>query len=473
MADCPFCGYHNHVYAVQLHIEEHHAEETPDVEHADAVAAQTATVPSDDNNSSPSSMPPEWLRCTREGCGEFIPLTAIDEHLDLHVAVALAEEEDRPPLPPRRGTSKQDALPHKVQSSSGKSDSRKASEPPIIESSFRRKENGRSSPSDKNRDGSILSYFSGNSSNGIRRPPPSLRRLLEPRTSGRLGKRELGPYAFERSMPAEIRRRLVEDTQPREANRIDRNGNLVREIYVPNETNGLIPVLADLFALEEFTTATYFCHPSTKHIRKVQCDGDFCGYWSTQMVLSYIQHVDQDGPQNHPNVLKMQNLIEQAWDRGIGSHGRVETGGIINTRKWIGTHEALAFLTQIGVGADALAFEDSKDRTGNTAVGDLLDHVEAYFMSDSNATIHGSSHITQLPPIFFQRLGHSMTIIGLERQVDGTRNLLVFDSSHATSEPMKRLVANQRAHSSVRRLLDPYRRSDSSLSKWKEFEIIV
>jgi hypothetical protein len=330
-----------------------------------------------------------------------------------------------------------------------------------------------SSSSGKPKDGKVLSYFSGGSSTPERKPPANFRRILEPRTPGRLGKRELGPYAFESKMPTEVRRRLVEDTEPREVNRIGRNGKIVREYHIPNETTGLIRVLADLCALEDSTTAAYFCHPSTRHIRKVQCDGDFCGYWSTQMVLTYVQHVNPDGPQTLPNVLKMQNYIEQAWDRGIGSYGRIETGGIVNTRKWIGTHESLAFFTRIGVGADALAFEDGKDRAGNAAVRDLLDHIEAYFMSATDLETHGTSHITQLPPIFFQRLGHSMTIVGLERKEDGSRNLMVFDSSHATSEPMKKLVANGRAHSSVRRLLDVYRRSDESLSKWDSFEIIV
>ncbi|SMR59724.1 unnamed protein product [Zymoseptoria tritici ST99CH_3D1] len=472
MAECPFCGFYSNEYAVQLHIEQQHTEDSPFVSQTQEPVAPAAPV--SEHNASRTSA--EWTRCTREGCGELIPLAGIDEHLDLHMALDLSQEEDRPPLPPR--------LRPQTQAVAARPGSQPATQSPedrkeLIETSASKvskagSKSKSSTSAGKSRDGSLLSYFSGGSSHSTgRKPPTKFYKLLGPRTPGRLGKRELGPHAFEREMPAEVRRRLEEDTKPREVNRIGKNGKIVRERHVSNETTGLVPVLADLCAMEDTTTVAYLCHPSTKHIHKVKCDGDFCGYWSTQMVLSYVQHVNPDGPQTLPNVLKMQSYIEQAWDRGIGAHGRIETGGIYNTRKWIGTHEAVAFFTRIDVGVDALAFEQPKDRNGNTAVQELLDHVEAYFMSAIEFEEYGTSRVTQLPPIFFQRLGHSMAIVGIERKVDETRNLLVFDSSHATSETMKKLVATGRATASVRRLLDVYRRSDWSLSKWNEFEIIV
>ena len=36
-------------------------------------------------------------------------------------------------------------------------------------------------------------------------------------------------------------------------------------------------------------------------------------------------------------------MIESAWDKGINDTGRVETGGIRGTRKYIGTPEARKF----------------------------------------------------------------------------------------------------------------------------------
>ncbi len=100
--------------------------------------------------------------------------------------------------------------------------------------------------------------------------------------------------------------------------------------------------------------------------------------------------------------------------------------------------------------------------------------MEAYFISGSeSASKHGTSRITSLPPIYFQRFGHSMTIVGLERKRDGSRNLLVFDPSYATAAPMGRLLAGRKAYSKPEQVLRAYRRSDAALSRWDEFEIIM
>lgn len=38
-----------------------------------------------------------------------------------------------------------------------------------------------------------------------------------------------------------------------------------------------------------------------------------------------------------PTIFEIQDWIEEAWDFGINAAGRVETGGIKGTRKYIGT----------------------------------------------------------------------------------------------------------------------------------------
>lgn len=38
-----------------------------------------------------------------------------------------------------------------------------------------------------------------------------------------------------------------------------------------------------------------------------------------------------------PSIFDIQEYIENAWDQGINSQGRIETGGIRGTRKYIGT----------------------------------------------------------------------------------------------------------------------------------------
>lgn len=46
-----------------------------------------------------------------------------------------------------------------------------------------------------------------------------------------------------------------------------------------------------------------------------------------------------------PSIFQIQDLIETAWDRGFNTRGRIETGGIRGTRKYIGTPEVWTFST--------------------------------------------------------------------------------------------------------------------------------
>lgn len=59
------------------------------------------------------------------------------------------------------------------------------------------------------------------------------------------------------------------------------------------------------------------------------------------MLTSYINEVKSQGHQHFngkiPTIFAIQDNIEHAWDLGINAQGRVETGGIRGTRKYIGT----------------------------------------------------------------------------------------------------------------------------------------
>ena len=59
------------------------------------------------------------------------------------------------------------------------------------------------------------------------------------------------------------------------------------------------------------------------------------------MLSSYINGVESQGYQcfdgKVPTIFEIQDYIEYAWDLGINSQGRIETGGIRGTRKYIGT----------------------------------------------------------------------------------------------------------------------------------------
>jgi len=189
------------------------------------------------------------------------------------------------------------------------------------------------------------------------------------------------------------------------------------------------------------------------------------------MLCSYLKDIARDGSLL-PNVIEIQTTIEQAWDNGICAYGRIESGGLRGTRKWIGTHDAVAYFTQIGVTTQASSFKEEDD--GSPAVLSLLDFIEAYFLSGADeAKVKGTSHITKLAPVYFQRAGHSMTIVGLERREDGHRNLLVFDPSFGTSDSMNRMLDRRGQRALPQTLLRPYRRSDESLSRWDEFEVMM
>lgn len=61
------------------------------------------------------------------------------------------------------------------------------------------------------------------------------------------------------------------------------------------------------------------------------------------MLIAYI--IDTRAPGNTafgddvPSIFQIQDLIENAWDRGIHAVGREELGNIKKTRKYIGTAE--------------------------------------------------------------------------------------------------------------------------------------
>ena len=71
------------------------------------------------------------------------------------------------------------------------------------------------------------------------------------------------------------------------------------------------------------------------------------------MLSSYIIGTETDGAQhfgkNIPSIFQIQDYIEQAWDRGINAQGRIETGGVRGTRKYIGTPEAQAVFCSLRI----------------------------------------------------------------------------------------------------------------------------
>lgn len=273
-------------------------------------------------------------------------------------------------------------------------------------------------------------------------------------------------------------------------NRIGRDGRLIKYEQVQNETPGIIPILAQLSALDRTVQQAYYCHPSTLHVGKTPNEGSFCGYRNIHMLLSYIQGAKAQGheefPGRLPTILRIQDLIEEAWDNGINEVARVQTGGIRNTRKYIGTPEvcasrrlendadslqAHAFFVNAGISCGVEVFGTDKDR-GIRAYEVLLPAIERYF---ARAAVDDGSTVckTLLPPIYLQQPGHSITIVGFERHYDNTCNLVVFDPMYSTRPPMHKLLGRKNIKTARPEVLYEYRRGRPSLKKFDAFEILM
>lgn len=164
-------------------------------------------------------------------------------------------------------------------------------------------------------------------------------------------------------MPAWLYKQLERGAKVSVVNQIGHGGRLVRLEVAANEATGILPVIAQLCEQDHTLSKVYLCHPGTQHIYKMAKEGGFCGYRNMQMMvhvlcagstsgkcfslteakISYIQAARAQGheyfPRRVPSILDLQELIESAWDRGINAAGKIETGGIRGTRKYVGTPE--------------------------------------------------------------------------------------------------------------------------------------
>ena len=153
-------------------------------------------------------------------------------------------------------------------------------------------------------------------------------------------------------MPGWLRKMLEEGARVTVTNQIGPDGTLVKVEAVANETPGLVPVLARMSELDRTVERAYYCSPQVRHIVKMPKEGGFCGYRNIQMLTSYLRGSNADGHEHFegrkiPSILKLQDMIERAWEMGFNSTGKIETGGIRGTRKYIGTPEAQALFLSL------------------------------------------------------------------------------------------------------------------------------
>ncbi|MCJ1309982.1 hypothetical protein MMC25_003643 [Agyrium rufum] len=417
-----------------------------------------------------------YVKCPR-GCGEIVTLAELVSHMELHASEEMSmDDEDR-------GIEvKQQWLPDYQASSRDKGHSPiryqgdVSAEPSTTMPSSHSKHNSGHATSRRRMDDVTLKDIKDLLlRRSAKKAKTSHQRQHKPRQAGvrRLGKSELGPYAFEEQMPTTLRKQLEQGAKVTVSNQLSPSGKIIRVEKVANETAGILPVLAQLCGQDSHVSKVFLCHPKVTHVVKMAREGGFCGYRNIQMMVSYIQGAKSEGWEHFvgpiPSIFRLQDLIEEAWDKGFNSTGRIETGGIKGTRKYIGTPEAQALLLNLGIGCNANAFNQPKE--DSAAHHDLLDAVMKYFLQ-------GVSDPTQkvcptgLPPIYFQHPGHSLTIVGLEVRKSGSMNLLVLDPMFRTAPLVQRLIGSRFRSVAPEKVLKAYRRGESYLKKYSSFEIL-
>lgn len=134
-------------------------------------------------------------------------------------------------------------------------------------------------------------------------------------------------------------------------------------------------------------------------------------------------------------------------------------------------HQAQAVFLSLGIPCEANAFTDTSEVNASEI---LLMAVGEYFLHDK---IKDASNekvtITQIPPLYFQHHGHSMTIVGIEISTSGLWNLVVFDPMFRPSKAIRNLAnAKSIKHLDLARLMKLYRRGEEHLARYKNFEIL-
>ena len=105
-------------------------------------------------------------------------------------------------------------------------------------------------------------------------------------------------------------------------------------------------------------------------------------------------------------MFSLQSLIEAAWRKGFDVQGSEQLGGkLVNTRKWIGATEIVAFFTANRIKTELLDFHTPTTKDGTHPK--LFQWVLDYFRERARAKAF-------TPPLYLQHQGHSRTIVGIE-----------------------------------------------------------
>lgn len=463
---CPFCDYKEKSdYQMLLHVEVFHSEDGDSpfaVKDERAAARQSQLLQPDlSREERPSSRArsgrsasshPDFVDCPYH-CGEKVPSDDLQFHTDFHIAEDMASED-------ATAISIQDNFSTDISNAIRNHDQVLSRvQTPVKEKSWTT---------------SLKDMFS----------PPRLKFTTSPISAKvkvnevrRLGKADLGPYANEKRMPRWLIDLLQDGAKVSISNKIGHDGKLFKVEIISNETPNLVPVLARLSKLDRRVARAFYCNPFVRHVAKLRNEGGFCGYRNTQMLISYIRDAQAPGHGHFdgkrlPSILKLQEMIEDAWDQGFNESGRVETGGIRMTRKYIGTPEAQAVLLSLNIAAEAQAF--SADNKGGAYTA-MMEAIWKHFDDGSEDNNPDKVTITDKPPLFFQHQGHSMTVVGIELDTEYRATLVVFDPMYNPSSTLKKLAMDNKLAFTTpvpEKLLKAHRRDEKYLGRYKAFEII-
>ncbi|KAE8348366.1 DUF1671-domain-containing protein [Aspergillus coremiiformis] len=290
----------------------------------------------------------------------------------------------------------------------------------------------------------------------------------------KLGRAELGPHAHEKQMPSWLRKILEKSAKITESNTIVPERASPRHHLVENQTTDVIPVLVRLCEQDKTVHRAFFCSPKVYQVSRLPKESGFCGYRNIQMLISYMKECRVPGhelfPESRlPTIFQLQDMIENAWDMGVNSIGRIETGGIRGTRKYIGTPEEDDALLLTRIRCEASSIEGTKDMQAYNA---LFRCIADYFRQELPLDTNDKVLLTNLPPVYFQHQGHSLTIIGFEIRDNGSANILVFDPMFKPSPTVERLKGTDTIFADPARILKAYRRGEAYLQKYRVFEIL-
>ncbi|OQV05240.1 hypothetical protein CLAIMM_10012 [Cladophialophora immunda] len=488
---CPFCTFgSNDIDSLERHVQHLHGSRQPDgQQHYDAAsqlsdadlaqllafeeaglpaelalpdrpnvpargeiqAAESATNLQEPPSSSRVAKEDSWAQCV---CGERVHFLELDAHSDMHAQESVSmDDADIPSSDVELWTPESTA----ERPLANISNSFSTNIPKSLRNYDQIRENTTPPRSEKRRGPSLKEIFLGTSAFPKRKSAISAASTKLGQTK-QLGRSELGPFAHEQQMPKWLRRMLERGAKVTIVHRYGPDGTLTR-----------------VETLDRTVERAFYCSPQVLHVCKMLGEGGFCGYRNIQMLVSYIQATDANGAENFrgrlPSILRLQDMIENAWDLGFNASGREETGGIKFTRKFIGTPEAHALFSSLDIPCESTGYSTTKEVEGFET---MLCAVCEYFDDDSTKDSVDKVVLTDKPPIYFQHRGHSQTIVGVEQRLNGAVNLVVFDPMFHLSPALKKLAFSRCTTfrcAQPEKLLKAHRRDERYLESYKDFEL--